>query len=139
MNEPILFCTDIGFGNYMDPAGEALLPPDQQIHARTKGQHPYSYDPILIFESKATPRNGTIYSDRLLRWDYEKHNALCIKHFGNAGQHWGNRPPPSIEAFLRDWCECRELRLARVVEYCNQANGFPCWRFDYFTPDGGST
>lgn len=122
------------FGNHMDSLGENLLPPDQQINARTKAEYPYSYDPILIFETRVKERNGTIYSDRLLQWDREKHDALCIKLFGNKGQYWNGRHPKLVEAFLCDWCKCPELELARIVEYCNAANGYPCWRFDYYQP-----
>lgn len=102
--------------------------------ARTKLTHPYSYDPITQFRSPDVQANGTVYTDRMLGWDSNKLNTLSEKHFGNRGQHWDRRGPLQIEAFLRDWFECSELRLSAVIEYCNQSTGYPTWRLDYFLP-----
>lgn len=123
------------FGNYMDEQGDDVLPPERMHEACTKEQNPYGYSPILLFQNKAVKASGTIYSDRLLQWDSEKHDDLCIKHFGNKRQYWSDRLPQFVEAFLRDWCDYPELKLARIVEYCNTANGHPFWRFDYFKPE----
>ena len=102
------------------------------VVARTKQSHPYTYDGFVQHRfGENSEANGTIYSDRLLQWDWEKHNKLCQKHFGNEGQYWDRREPEKIEAFLRDWCENQELKLILVMEYCNVSNGYPCWRFDY--------
>lgn len=103
-------------------------------NARTKQSHPYSYDPITQFLDSSVKPNGTIYTDRLLQWDFKKHDLLCEKHFGNRGQCWEGRAPKKIEAFLRDWCENDGLQLAAVIEYCNVATGYPTWRLDYFQP-----
>lgn len=99
---------------------------------RTKQTHPYSYDPITQYRNPAVKPNGTIYTDRLLQWDFNKHDVLCEKHFGNRGQHWERRSPKKIEAFLRDWCDDEGLHLCAVIEYCNVATGFPTWRLDYY-------
>lgn len=102
---------------------------------RTKFSHPYSYDGFVLWRGGCNEdANNTVYSDRLLRWDREKHDELCTKHFGNKGQHWEHRKPKKIEAFLRDWTDCPDLKLILVMEYCNQSNGYPCWRFDFYTP-----
>ncbi len=99
---------------------------------RTKQSHPYSYDGFVQWRGGENKEaNGTIYSDRLLQWDYEKHNELCEKHFGNKGQYWDARHPEKIEAFLRDWVDDQNLKLIFVMEYCNVSSGYPCWRFDY--------
>ena len=87
-------------------------------------------NPIIQFRAGGEA-NGTIYTDRLLQWDFAKHDELCDKHFGNAGQYWDNREPEKIEAFLRDWCDDQKLTLVQVTEYCNVANGFPTWRLDF--------
>ena len=98
----------------------------------TKQERPYSYSGFVQWRGgENAEANGTIYSDRLLQWDYEKHNRLCHKHFGNEGQWWNRREPSKIEAFLRDWCDDQSLKLILVMEYCNVASGYPCWRFDY--------
>lgn len=88
------------------------------------------YNSPVIFNSgqKAT---STVYSDRLYRWDYKKHDELCKKHFGNEGQHWSNRGSEQIEAFLRDYVGDQSLVLCRIEEHENKATGYPVWRFDY--------
>ncbi len=65
---------------------------------RTPHSHRYSYDGFVVCyrDGKAT---GTAYSDRILHWDYEKHNRLCKKHFGDDGQYWRDRQPEKVEAF----------------------------------------
>lgn len=103
---------------------------------RTKQSHPYSYDGFVQWRGgKNEEANGTIYSDRLLQWDFDKHDELCMKHFGNEHQHWDRRDPKKIQAFLRDWTDNQKLKLIFVMEYCNQSSGYPVWRFDYFQPE----
>jgi hypothetical protein len=74
---------------------------------------------------------STVYSDRLLQWDYEKHNKFCKKHFGNEGQFWGDRKPKDIEAFLQDYLDDKSVVLCRIEQHENHATGYPIWRFDY--------
>lgn len=97
---------------------------------RTKATHPYSYDPFTVWRGRGKPEGG-VYTDRLFQWDYKKHDALCIKHFGNRGQYWDQREPAKIQAFLRDYLGAPELVLCEVQEHCNQATGYPCWYFAY--------
>ena len=75
--------------------------------------------------------SSVLYSDRLFQWDYEKHDRLCKKHFGNEGQYWNNRSPKSIQAFLRDYTENQELILVGIMEGCNLSSGYPYWVFMY--------
>lgn len=99
---------------------------------RTPATHPYSYDGFVTHRfGKNEEANNTIYSDRLLRWDFKKYNELSKKHFGDEGQYFYNREPKNIEAFLRDWCEDQKLKLIFVMEYCNVSSGYPLWRFDF--------
>lgn len=100
---------------------------------KTKSACPYSYDPFLIFfNEKATEgATGTIYTDRLLQWDYAKHNLLCKKHFGDEGQYWNDRDPKKIEAFLCDWTG-KKIVLVANIQYVNLSNGYPLWRLDYY-------
>lgn len=107
---------------------------DEHGNPALKGKHeyPYTYDGFVLHRfGENEEANGTIYSDRLLQWDYEKHNKLCKKHFGDEGQYWDKRDPKLIEEFLRDWTGKPNLRIIFIMEYCNQATGYPCWRFDY--------
>ncbi len=103
--------------------------------ARTPQTHPYTYDGYVTYRGgKNEEANGTIYSDRLLQWDWDKYNLLSRKHFGDEGQYFDNRDPKKIEAFLRDWCESPKLKLIFIMKYCNQSSGYPVWRFDYHDP-----
>lgn len=105
---------------------------------RTKQTHPYSYDGFVLWKSrdyKPTLPAGTIYSDRLYEWDYEKAMRLGEKH---QIRRWDNTPTKQIEAFLRDWNDDPKLHLVLVMEYCNQASGYPVWRFDYLSSGSNS-
>jgi len=99
---------------------------------RSRDEHPYSYDPIVVWQ-QGSRANGTIYSDRLLMWDWNRYNELSKKHFGDESHYWHDRQPQKIQSFLRDWCHDPELILTRISEHCNQASGFPVWCFDYIS------
>ena len=99
-------------------------------NTRTKATHPYSYDPFTMWRGPGEPDGGA-YTDRLFQWDHKKHDALCMKHFGDRGQYWGRRDTNKIQAFLRDYLDAPELVLCEVQEHCNQATGYPCWYFAY--------
>ena len=52
---------------------------------RTKREYPYSYDGFVTWRGGDNKEaNDTIYSDRLLQWDYEKQNRLSEKYFGKS-------------------------------------------------------
>lgn len=107
---------------------------DGHVTPKTKFTHPYNYDPFTVWELGCDKKaNGSVYTDRLYQWDYKKYNKLCEKHFGNKGQYFDQRKPEKIEAFLRDYTDNQELILIEIIEYCNQATGFPVWRLDYFS------
>lgn len=109
---------------YKDENGKAVK--------RTPRTHPYNYDPFVLWRGgKNEDSDGTAYSDRLRQWDGEKHDRLCLQHFGEKGCWWNTRDPAKIEAFLRDYLDSPELKLVLVMQYCNQATGYPVWRFDY--------
>lgn len=117
----------------MDDGSYRVLPmgPDGRPVTRTKETHPYNYDEFVVWESGVPIKNG-VYSDRLYQWNPNKHDRLCEKHFGNRGQYWSNRSREKIEAFLKDYFECFvDLKLVRICEGCNQASGYPVWRFEY--------
>ena len=89
----------------------------------------FSYDPVAF--DNGMKSTGSVWSDRMLQWDYNKHNELCQKHFGDKGQIWEGRSPDQIELFLRDYLEKPNLILCRVIEEVNSANGHPVWCFTY--------
>lgn len=99
---------------------------------RSKAEHPYSYDGFVTWRGgKNEEANDTIYSDRLLQWDYQKCREIMQKHFGKQSDYWSEYTPDKIEEFLRDWCDAPKLKLILIMEYCNVSNGYPCWRFDF--------
>jgi len=74
--------------------------------------------------------NGSVYSDRLFTWDMTKHNVLCEKHFGDAGQKWDDRDPVKIELFLQDYLG-KKLKLVKIIKSTNASTGFPVYQFAY--------
>ena len=105
---------------------------------RTKVTHPYNYDPYTIWGKPYPDKrsNGFVYTDRLEQWDYGKYERLAAKHY-RIGNTW-ERPFDShnckghlIQDFLRDWFDDPGLELLRVIEFCNQATGYPIWGLDY--------
>jgi len=135
-----------GRGIFFDghPLDPAMLPPaDADLFRhdppRTKQRHPYNYDPFTIW---GAPRpsaecNDTNYTDRLEQEDHAKYALLSKKHYRSGGNAY-ERPFDAqnckghlIEQFLRDWHNDPELKLLRVIEYCNASTGFPTWRLDF--------
>lgn len=101
---------------------------------KTKYTHPYSYDPFVLWKGKGDA-NGSVYTDRLYQWDYEKADRLGKKHM--PGKRWDNAQPSQIEAFLREYLDAPDLKLVKIIEYCNVSNGYPVWRLDFYaTPTG---
>jgi hypothetical protein len=108
---------------------------------KSKWDYPYSYDPFMVWyndEVKTLQDDdgqlrdvSTIYTDRLLQWDWDKHNELCRKHFGDEGQLWNDRDPKKIQAFLCDWTD-KKIVLIANVQYVNVSNGYPVWRLDFY-------
>lgn len=98
---------------------------------RTKRTYPYSYDGFVTYRNGSNEDvTGTIYSDRLSQWDWEKTHKLKKKHFNSQSDYWNTFTPKAIEAFLSDYIG-NKIKLILVMEYCNVSNGYPVWRFDY--------
>lgn len=113
------------FTGYIDEHGNPIT--------KTKHTHPYSYDGFVQWRGGSNDEaNGTVYSDRMSQWDYEKNDALKKKHFGNVSDYFSGRQPKDIEAYLSDYFG-KPVKLILVMEYCNVSNGYPVWRFDYKT------
>lgn len=73
--------------------------------------------------------NTTLYSDRLLQWDYDKFNACCQQVWGNTRQNFYNRTPEEIERFLSIYL-AKSVKLTRITQETNASTGCPYWRFD---------
>lgn len=104
---------------------------------RTKSTHPYNYDGFV--QERVHPNElsqHTVWSDRLLQWDYDKTRKLIFKHFKATGidvggDYYSSRTAEQIQGFLRDWYKNDKLEVTLVMDYCNQSNGYPLWRIDY--------
>jgi len=108
--------------SYVDENGKPI--------ERTPISHPYSYDAYVIW-GKKDKKAHAVYTDRLLEWDWGKHDRLCMKHFGNKGQYWENRDPKDIQAWLRDYNDNQKLILTMVMQCCNVSSGYPIWVLFY--------
>lgn len=100
---------------------------------KDKATYPYTYDPFIIYFNDKTKKEAitSLYTDRLLQWDYAKHDELCMKHFGDKRQYWDVRDNKKIEAFLSDWVG-KKVTLIANIQYVDMSNGYPLWRLDYF-------
>jgi hypothetical protein len=98
---------------------------------RTKFDHPYSYDGYVTYRNgKNEEATSTVYSDRILRQDYEKTRKLMKKHFGDTSDYYNDREPEKIEEFLSEYLD-KKIKIIFIMEYCNKSSGYPLWRFDY--------
>jgi hypothetical protein len=120
---------------FFDPYGPGARGVDQYGNPveYTKQERPYGYSDFVQWRRPGTsgPGEHSVYSDRLITWDFAKHDALCLRHFGDRGQVWSDRAPAYIEAFLREYFGKPDLELQIIMEGCNIANGFPYWVFSY--------
>lgn len=97
---------------------------------RSKHEYPYSYDGFVTYRGgKNEETTNTVWSDRLLQWDYEKTRSLMKKHFGTQGDYYFERTPEQIESFLSEYLG-EKVKLILIMEYCNVSSGYPVWRFD---------
>lgn len=116
-------CTVTYYGGAEDEHGNPV--------ERTKSEYPYSYDGFVTWRGGENEEvTGTVYSDRLLQWNYQKTRDLMKKHFGTDGDYYFDRKPQQIEAFLSEYME-KKIKLIFIMEYCNVSSGYPLWRFDY--------
>ena len=130
------------FGRVLEDCDEDLTRHDPPW---TKQSHPYCYDPFTIWGEPRPNKtcNGTVYTDRLDGEDRAKYERLARKHYRSGGNSY-ERPFDShhckghlIEEFLRDWMEDPQLKLLRVIEYCNPSTGYQTWRIDFVTAKEG--
>jgi len=100
-----------------------------KVVERPRTSHPYNYSEFVFWKSEIDPKeiDGSLYTDRLSQWDYDKMRKLQKKHFGNSGDYWTSFKPEEIEKFLCDWLD-KEVKLVLMLEYCNVSNGYPLWQ-----------
>jgi len=112
------------YAHWVDENGVAIT--------RTPLTNPYSYDGHVIWrDGKNEEADDSVYSDRLSQWDYEQTKQLKLKHFGDVSDYYSHKSPKDIESFLRERLDLPNLKLIYIMEYCNQSNGYPYWRFAY--------
>ncbi len=102
---------------------------------KTKREYPYSYDPYVVWKNDYVEgKSNTVYSDRLLQWDYKKFEECCMDVWGNHRQGFNDRTPEDIEKFLCKYFG-KEVKLTVIMECCNVSNGYPIWIFYYEAVD----
>ena len=103
----------------------------QKRHRSSRPQEPIDWAAPVVTYDTGVEGNGCNDSDRLLMAEWDKHNALCRKHFGNESQLWGGRSPELIQAFLRDYFDKPGLVLTQIQRMRNRSNGHHIWHFQY--------
>ena len=96
---------------------------------RTKQSHPYSYDGFVLWRDGSEDTGHAVYTDRLSQWDRDKFQRLCKKHMPD--RRWDNAAPGDVQAFLSEYNDDPGLRLTAIMEWCNQATGYPTWSLHY--------
>jgi len=99
--------------------------------SRTKEQYPYSYDPYVVWDNRKNNKEEleSVYSDRLLQWDYDKYNKCHKEVFGNEAQIFFDNNEKDIEKFLQLYFNRSKLELKLIMNGANISNGFPYWIF----------
>ncbi|PFA29615.1 hypothetical protein CN384_07975 [Bacillus thuringiensis] len=98
---------------------------------KTKREYPYSYDPYVVWKKDyVEAKSHTVYSDRLLQWDYKKFEECCMDVWGNHRQGFNGREPEDIERFLSRYFG-EKVKLTVIMECCNVSSGYPIWVFYY--------
>lgn len=118
--------------------GQFYLNENYQPVQRTPLSHGYSYDGYVAWENTEIEKyrqkiNGSDYHDRMQEWDYEKY-MLCYRKAELAGSRRMVDQPELTEHFLQLYYDDPDIVLIRLMDYCNVSNGYPTYRFDYFSP-----
>lgn len=102
------------------------------IPARTKMSHPYNYEPIVLLRSE---KKGTdnAYTDRMCGWDRDKFYK-GLEQKGELRFSWGDKT--KVNNFLRVYYDDPTIEVVQVVEYCNEATGYPTWFLGWVTKKG---
>jgi len=103
---------------------------------RGRLSYPYSYDPFTVWGKRDETSNASVWTDRLLQWNYRKFRVLGKRVWKTGGEMvWFNNMKKGnaekVERFLRLYYNNPTIKLTRIVEYCNASNGFPVWHLIY--------
>lgn len=66
---------------------------------KNKFDYPYNYSPITIWINRDIESNNTVYSDRLINWNYSKYIKCCKEIWNNKSQYFNNREPKRYRDF----------------------------------------
>lgn len=118
---------DLRTGRRFDPLADVNL--HGKPVKKTKMSHPYNYDEFVLHRLGPNKEiDGCVYVDRMYEWDREKTKQLWKKHLDT---RWDRATASQIEEFLREWNDDPGLKLIAVVEWCNQASGYPTWSLHF--------
>lgn len=97
---------------------------------KTKISNPYNYDGFVLHRLGPNGDiDGCSYTDRIFQWDRDKAQRCAEEHMDD--RRWDMVRPEQIQAFLRAFFDDPEIRLIAVMEWCNQATGYPTWSLHY--------
>lgn len=98
---------------------------------RNPEKYPYSYEPYVQWIGDFKREKSTsVYSDRLMQWDYEKYKRCCMETWGKETSYFRNGNPKYVEKFLSLYFG-KKIILTAIMEGCNYYNGYPYWLLFY--------
>lgn len=115
-----------------------------QLHPygkRSPQEYPYNYDDYNLFvhpdkESLDNKYEASgAYTDRILHWDWDKHNEACRHVWNNEGQYWQDRTPEEIERFLNYYYDRSDFKVTKIVQSVNHSSGYPLWYIAWVCTD----
>jgi hypothetical protein len=105
-----------------------------QYGERTPFTHPYSYDEFIIYDDTDGIDRSQIhanYSDRLYQWDYRKFDMAMKQTTGDTRQRFSGLSVEQLSKFLQLYHDDTSIRCVKLVQGCNQSNGYPYWILFY--------
>jgi len=124
---------------FIDYGGQQVVHPapfeEVDSQERPRSSHPYSYSPETTwFRSDCGTSyfgDASCYTDRLRGWiGYDKFREMQTRILGKTSDYWSQFKTADVEKFLQEYLG-EPVVLVRMVEYCNQASGFPLWLLCY--------
>lgn len=103
------------------------------IVERNPIEHPYQYDPYVIYkDSDFDGTENSYYSDRVMHCYFEKQeindalDQMGLKPYGPSWETMSWKNPDQVGRFLSILLK-KHMRCTAIMEGCNYANGYPYW------------
>lgn len=103
------------------------------IVERNPKEHPYSYDPYVLYKSPDYKKTDcSYYSDRVMHCCFEKAeidnalNQMGLKSYGASWETMSWKNPEQVECFMSILLK-KKVKCTAIMEGCNYGNGYPYW------------